>query len=78
MASRLGGASALAWLVTALLVPASAITHNILTSYQTQSGSLTGTAAATSDTKQNADVVMTAGGTNIVLAVAINTPPPAT
>jgi len=64
---------ALAWLVTALLVPASAITHNILTSYQTQSGSLTGTAAVTSDTEQNADVTMTGGGTNIVLTVALNT-----
>ena len=56
----------------ALGLPAAAITHNILTSYQTQSGSLTGTASVTSDTEQNADVLITGGGTNIVLAVALN------
>ncbi len=57
----------------ALGLPAAAITHNILTSYQTQSGSLTGTASVTSDTEQNADVTMTGGGTNVVLTVALNT-----
>ena len=56
----------------ALGLPAAAITHNILTSYQTHSGSLTGTASVTSDTEQNADVLITGGGTNIVLAVALN------
>jgi len=49
-----------------------AVTHNILTSYQTAAGSLTGTASVTSDTEQNADVTMTSGGTNVVLAVPIN------
>ena len=39
-----------------------AVTHNILTSYQTAAGSLTGTASVTSDTEQNADVTMTSGG----------------
>lgn len=56
----------------ALGLPAAAITHNILTSYQTPSGSLTGTAAVTSDTEQNADVLITGGGTNIILTVALN------
>lgn len=63
--------SAFSFLLSARSLPA--ITHNILTSYQTQSGALTGTAAVTSDTEQNADVVMTGGGTNIVLTVALNT-----
>ena len=62
----------LALFALALALPAAAITHNILTSYQTQSGSLTGTASVTSDTEQNADYTMTTGGTNIVLAVPIN------
>ena len=59
-------------LALALALPSAAITHNILTSYQTQSGSLTGTASVTSDTEQNADYTMTTGGTNVVLAVPIN------
>jgi hypothetical protein len=55
-----------------LSLTAGAITHTILTSYQTGSGSLTGSTTVTSDTEQNADVTLTAGTSNQVLAVSLN------
>jgi len=56
----------------ALGLPAAAITHNILTSYQTPSGNLTGSTAVTSDSEDNADVTLTGGTSNQVLLVSLN------
>ena len=44
--------------------------HNIIQSYQTAAGSLTGTLAVTGDTEINADVVLAASSTDVELDVA--------
>ncbi len=44
--------------------------HNVVQSYQTAGGSLTGNLAVTGDMEQNADVVLTAGASNTLLTFA--------
>ena len=50
---------------------AAAVTHNIVQSYQTASGSLTGTTVVTDTTELNTDVTLPAGVTNQQVNLAI-------
>ena len=62
----------IAVVLVGLSLTAAAITHNILTSYQTAAGNLSGSTAVTSDSEDNADVLLTGGTSNQVLTVWLN------
>jgi hypothetical protein len=44
--------------------------HNVIQTYQTAGGSITGTTVCTGDMEQNADVVLSAGASNVLLTYA--------
>lgn len=46
--------------------------HNVITAYQTAGGSIGGTTTCSADTEINADVVLAAEATDVVLTVAID------
>lgn len=55
-----------------MTLSAAAITHTILTSYQSTGGNLTGAASVTSDAEHNADVTLVGGTSNQLLSVSLN------